>query len=226
MPPARDRRCSLASAYQAEAGEAALLLADISGYTSFLQAVQTAHRDDAFADGNVPEAYALMSSLLDGIVTSITPPFTLSKLEGDAVFAYARTGADAPRGEAMLACIGDCYRDFRSRLAQVGELWSCTCDACVRAYSLDLKFVLHAGRYVAHQIAGSRELSGPAVVVAHRLLKNRASETVGQGGYALLTDAAVAQLDLPTEDAVHMTETYEGLPPISVSVVRLAAVPA
>jgi hypothetical protein len=144
VPPARDRRCSLASAFQAEAGEAALLLADISGYTSFLQAGQTAHRDDAFT----------------------------------------------------------------------------------RAYGLDLKFVLHAGRYVAHQIAGSRELRGPAVVVAHRLLKNRASEAVGQGGYALLTDAAVTQFDLPVGDAVKMTETYEGLPPIAVSVVRLAAVAA
>jgi hypothetical protein len=174
----------------------------------------------------VPEAYALMSSLLDGIVTSIAPPFTLSKLEGDAVFAYARIGTDAPRGEAMLDCIGDCYRDFRSRLAQVGDIWSCTCDACVRAYSLDLKFVLHAGRYVAQQIAGNRELSGPAVVVVHRLLKNRASEAVGQGGYALLTDAAVTQFDLPVGDAVKMTETYEGLPPVGVSVVRLAAVAA
>jgi hypothetical protein len=33
-----------------------LLLADISGYTSFLQSGAAAHRDDAFADGAVPDA--------------------------------------------------------------------------------------------------------------------------------------------------------------------------
>ena len=45
-----------------------LLLADISGYTSFLQSVALAHKDDAFADGAVPPAYAVLSNLLDGIV--------------------------------------------------------------------------------------------------------------------------------------------------------------
>jgi len=64
-----------------------LILADIGGYTSFLRIVQVAHADDAFADGNVPDAYAFVSSLLDGIVGQLVPPFTLSKLEGDAVFA-------------------------------------------------------------------------------------------------------------------------------------------
>ena len=43
-----------------------LVLADISGYTSFLQTVAFVHRDDAFADGRVPEAYEVLSGLLDG----------------------------------------------------------------------------------------------------------------------------------------------------------------
>ena len=82
-----------------------LLLADISGYTSFLQSVALAHKDDAFADGAVPPAYAVLSNLLDGIVGRVAPPFTLSELEGDAFVAsvcpgWVRTdmdGADAPR---------------------------------------------------------------------------------------------------------------------------------
>lgn len=73
---------TLASTFQTKSAQGPLLLADISGYTAFLQAVTEAHRDDAFADGAVPEAYRLMSSLLDGIVACIVPPFTLSKLEG------------------------------------------------------------------------------------------------------------------------------------------------
>lgn len=198
-----------------------MLLADISGYTSFLQAVATAHQDDAFAGGAVPEAYRLMSSLLDGIVTSLVPPFTLSKLEGDAVFAFARIGPDVPRGGAVLDCLRRCYADFRASLAQVGELWTCNCDACFRANTLDLKFILHSGRYVELEIAGSRELSGPEVVMAHRLLKNHGGDVLGGGAYALLTGAAVAQLDVPVETAVSTTETYEHYQPIQVFFIGL-----
>ena len=95
----------MASTFQREAAEGPLLIADIGGYTSFLQAVGEAHKDDALANGAVPEAYGLMSSLLDGIVEQIAPPFTVAKLEGDAVFAFVATGAAVLRGEALLGCI-------------------------------------------------------------------------------------------------------------------------
>ena len=211
----------MALTLQRQAAEGPLLIADISGYTSFLQDVEVAHRDDAFANGAVPDAYGLMSSLLDGIVARIVPPFTLSKLEGDAVFAFATADVAVPRGESLLACIRDCYADFRSRLAQAGETWTCTCAACARASSLDLKFVLHAGKYVLQEIAGSRELSGPDVVMAHRLLKNGAAKLLGDGAYLLLSAAAVSRLDVPVAGAIPMTETYEHYPPIETFAVAL-----
>jgi hypothetical protein len=74
------------------AGRGTLLLADISGYTAFLQAVAAAHAADMAAGRFVPKAYPLLTSLLDGIVGRIAPPFVLSKLEGDAVFAFAAEG--------------------------------------------------------------------------------------------------------------------------------------
>ena len=109
-----------------------LLLADISGYTSFLRSVAEAHADDAFAGGAIPDAYAMMSALLDGIVATLVPPFTLSKLEGDAVFPYATEGSEVPRGTALLALLGSCYRDFRGRLDRAHDVWTCRCDACAR----------------------------------------------------------------------------------------------
>jgi hypothetical protein len=211
----------LATTFQQEAVRGPLLLADISGYTGFLQDVAEAHRDDAFANRAVPSAYGLMSSLLDGIVATVVPPFTLAKLEGDAVFVFASTDADVPHGAALVDWIRACYADFRARLAQVGESWTCTCSACVRADSLDLKFVLHAGAYVLQQIAGSRELSGPEVVMAHRLLKNGAADEVGHGAYALVTAPAVDRLEVPVDGAIQMTETYEHYPPISTFVFAL-----
>lgn len=205
----------MASTFHTEVAEGPLLLADISGYTAFLQAVAEAHRDDAFADGAVPEAYRLMSSLLDGIVACIVPPFTLSKIEGDAVFAFATAGPDLPAGESVLETIRGCYADFHSRLTEVGAIWTCSCTACARATSLDLKFVLHAGSYVLQQIAGSRELSGPDVVMAHRLLKNGAAELVGHDAYALISASAATRLEVPVMNAIPITETYEHYSPIS-----------
>lgn len=75
--------------------------------------------------------------------------------------------------------------------------------------------MLHAGRYVLQQIAGSRELSGPDVVMAHRLLKNGAAAMVGHNAYALLSAAAVSQLDVPILGAILITETYAHYPPIA-----------
>jgi Protein of unknown function (DUF2652) len=192
-----------------------LVLADISGYSSFLQAVAYEHRDDAFAGGKVPHAYAVISSLLDGIVQRLVPPFTLSKLEGDAVFAYATDGAEVPRGKALLDCIGSCYAGFREQVGAARSVWPCECEACTRIDELDLKFIVHAGPFVLQSIAGRDELVGPEVVTAHRLLKSRAAEAVGQPAFALVTDAASEWLDVPAERGVTVVEECEPSPPVS-----------
>jgi hypothetical protein len=191
-----------------------LVLADIGGYTSFLRIVQVAHADDAFADGNIPDAYGFVSSLLDGIVAQLVPPFTLAKLEGDAVFAYADADAAVPRGEAFLACIEACYAEFQRRLGQAHETWTCRCDACLRIDQLDLKFIVHAGPFVIQSIAGAAELVGPEVVMAHRLLKNDAAAVLGTGAYALLTANAIRRFEVPADGATPMSATYEHYDPI------------
>lgn len=198
-----------------------LLLADISGYTAFLRSVAVAHRDDSFADGAVPDAYAMMSDLLAGIVGRVVPPFTLSKLEGDAVFAYAVDAAQVPRGAAMLGCLTACYRDFQRRLDMAHGIWTCRCDACSRIDRLDLKFILHAGPFVIQSIADRQELVGPEVVMAHRLLKTEAAALVGHGAYALITEVAAARFGVPTDGTFSLVETYEHYPPIRAHVYAL-----
>lgn len=195
-----------------------LVLADISGYTSFLQLVATEHANDAFANGAVPDAYAVVSSLLSGIVERLVPPFMLAKLEGDAVFAFETSMATVPQGAALLECIAECYADFRRRLDTVQDLWTCRCGACARVDDLDLKFIMHTGPFVLQQMGGRQELAGPEVVKAHRLMKNGAAEVVGRGAYALITDDAVAQFHLPIETATSIVETHEHYPPIQAYV--------
>ena len=85
-------------------GRGTILLADISGYTAFLQAVAGAHTADMAAGTFVPKAYPLLTSLLDGIVERIAPPFVLSKLEGDAVFAFMTDLSSASPDQSVVDC--------------------------------------------------------------------------------------------------------------------------
>ncbi len=63
------------------AQEGCLLLADITGYTSYLQGTELEHAQDVLAD------------LLETIIAGIEPPFEVSKLEGDVVFAHVPAAA-------------------------------------------------------------------------------------------------------------------------------------
>ena len=199
-----------------------LLLADISGYTGFLQGVADAHRDIVVETAEPPAAYALMSSLLDVILTKVTPPFQLAKLEGDAVFGVASDTEMRLRGADLLACLRACHAAFRARLAEANTLWTCTCSACLRVHELDLKFVLHHGDYVIQAIAGREELLGPEVNAVHRLLKNHVREAIGARPYALLTDALLQALGVPSEAMIAITETYPDVPPIAAHILPLA----
>ena len=58
--------------------------------------------------------------------------------------------------------------------------------------------------------------------MAHRLLKNHASDLVGARPYALLTDAATTALDVATGEMPAIAETYPGLPPIEGHLLVLA----
>jgi len=192
----------------------ALLLADISGYTGFLQGITEAHAELKSADEEPAPVYALLSGLFDAMASALGPSFEVVKLEGDAIFAVAPDGAQSVRGTPVIACLRACYAAFAERLAQGRSQLTCDCNSCSLVERLDLKFVLHHGDYVLHHIVGREELAGPEVIVAHRLLKNHARDVIGARPYALLTDAALEALAVPTAEMAPLTETYEGLPPI------------
>ncbi len=198
-----------------------LLLADISGYTGFLQGVADAHYDLIIDADAPPPAYGLVASLLDGIVADLVPPFHLVKFEGDAVFVIAPDAGSDLRGTDLLASLRACHLAFRRRLGVANEHWTCTCDSCSRIHELDLKFVLHHGDYVIQQVGGQQELLGPDVNIVHRLLKNHAADLIGLRPYALLSDAVVRALTVPDDGMVAATETYERVPPVQVRVLAL-----
>ena len=206
---------------QLHAQRGTLVLADISGYTAFLRAVGDAHAADMAAGRFVPEAYPLLTSLLGGIVERLSPPFALSKLEGDAVFVFAAEGDLTLRGDLILSCLDECYRAYRSRLDEVGEMMICTCDACRSIGTLELKFVLHHGDYVVQRVSDREELLGPDVTIAHLLLKNHVADLIGRVPYALFTEPAAAYLDVPVERTLPIAEHYEHYPAIRAFVLAL-----
>jgi len=132
--------------------EGALLLADISGYTRFLQGVADAHRDLIVEADEPPAAYAVLSHLLDTMVVAIAPPFRLAKFEGDAIFAISGNGA--ADGQAVIDVVERCHAAFRGELSRAGSQWICSCAACAVVGELDVKFVVHHGAYVHRSHGG------------------------------------------------------------------------
>jgi hypothetical protein len=160
-----------------------LVLADIGGYTAYLAGVELEHSHDVLAD------------LLSLVAASLCPPLQLAKLEGDAVFCVTPESSELDR-EALIAALESTYLAFARRRRTVALSSSCTCEACRRTPQLELKFCVHHGSFVEHEVAGSRELVGSDVILAHRLLKNTVTESLGWRGYALVTDACAEALGL------------------------------
>jgi uncharacterized protein YndB with AHSA1/START domain len=179
---------------------ACLLIADISGYTSFLADAELDHAQDVLAD------------LVGTVVGSLRPAFRLAKLEGDAAFAYQLAGSlDAA---AIQDAVERCYFTFRRRLRDIGQASSCDCNSCNLVPTLDLKLVLHHGPVVRQRIAGHDELVGSSVVVVHRLLKNHVVDGGGPRAYALYTDATIAAMGIDDPAAAGLTrhaEEFEGV---------------
>src|SRR5690349_15968335 len=133
-------------------------IADISGYTNFLAAVEIDHAQDIIAD------------LMDTVVKGLRPPFRLAKFEGDAVFVYAIS--ERVEGSLLQDSIDSAYFKFRRRLRDIRQASTCECKACAAMGDLDLKFVVHHGEMVKQRMGGREELAGRDVILVHRLLKN------------------------------------------------------
>ena len=188
------------------AGLRYLLLADLSGYTSFLKGVEEAHGVD-FSSG-LPAGYEVLGALLDAVIEGVQPAFEIAKLEGDAVFAVAPAEGLDGQGEAVLDRLRSVYGAFSAvREDRKKSASDHICTGCPVVGSLNLKMVLHRGQSVRQVVGSHPELLGPAVNVAHRLLKNSIPSRLGYPAYLFVTDAAAAGLGL-TDMGVEHLEDY------------------
>ena len=160
-----------------------LVIADITGYTAFLNDSELEHAEDSLKD------------LLDLLIDQTKPPLVISRLEGDAVISYSPE-ASFLQGQTMVEIIENTYVRFREARQRMRLNTSCTCNACQNIPNLDLKFFVHHGTYVLQKMANFTELVGKDVNIAHRLLKNHIREETGVSAYAAYTEAAVDALGI------------------------------
>ena len=176
---------------------ACLVIADISGYTSYLTGTELDHAQDVLAD------------LMEVVIGRFQPGLRLAKLEGDAIFTYAPEAE--VEGSMLLDILESTYFAFQRRVQSITRATTCRCNACVLIPKLNLKFCVHDGSFIRQRVAGQEELAGRDVILVHRLLKNSVSAASGLHGYALLTADTVEALkiDAATAGMSPHSETYE-----------------
>ena len=185
-----------------------LLLADISGYTSFIARTEIEHAEN------------VISPLLETIIGKLGDMLTFVKLEGDAVFAYVPEN-QVSSCSAMLELLDQTYLIFRDSATDMHEHATCPCKACKAIPSLDLKFFVHHGEYVIQKVAGTIDLLGNDVTLIHRLAKNHVTESTGWNGYALFTGHCLEHMQEDTRPFIRQAETYEHLGNVETYVMNM-----
>src|SRR3954469_8927894 len=184
---------------------ALLLIADIGGYTEYMQ----------FHRSILGHAEAATSRMLDKIVDAARD-FDLIEIEGDA--AFLSRDADTLDGPATLRAITRTavamHRAFHAQRRLI-ELNMCPCKSCTQTSALKLKFVAHVGDVATQTIKRRRKLVGLDVIFVHRLLKNPVpvpeyvllSEDLYRSGGAAARDQPVQQVSQDLE-GIGPVETY------------------
>jgi hypothetical protein len=169
-----------------------------------MSGVEKAHGVDF--SGGIPAAYSILGDLLDAVVEGLRPDLALVKLEGDAVFAATSASGLDGQGQRVLETIQGTYRSFIAARTRAMPANDHVCIACPAVAYLDLKVILHRGPAVRQSVGSGSDLLGPAVTVAHRLLKNTVRERIGARPYLFMTDAAVNGLGLQGIGLAHGEE--------------------
>jgi hypothetical protein len=176
---------------------ALLLIADIGGYTEYMQ----------FHRSILGHAEAATNRMLDKVVGAARG-FDLIEIEGDA--AFLSRDIDGLDGPAALSTVTQAsismHRAFHEQRRLI-ELNMCPCGSCTQTSALRLKFVAHVGEVATQKIKRRRKLVGIDVIYIHRLLKNPVqvpeyvlvSEELYRGGETALSGPAMQELALELE---------------------------
>ncbi len=186
---------------------AALVIVDISGYTTFLRQRNL----------TLLHAEEIITQLLEAVIDAAEYPLTLNKFEGDAAFLYAVVENDHEEvAKDIFKQVLAFFPAFERKAAELNQDTAyCSCDACSQIERLKLKAFLHHGEVVIKQIRQFEELAGEEVILIHRLLKN----SIEADEYILMS-SSFAKLTggIPELKKEKRTEKYGDDPAVDVEI--------
>ena len=116
--------------------EGALVIADISGYSAFVQQTEVDH------------SWSILHELLETMVRSLAGRMNVSQVEGDAILFIS--GLSIPD---VITALEETFVAFHRRLRDMQAVTTCPCSACAKIGMLKLKFVIHHGRFSRQRLA-------------------------------------------------------------------------
>lgn len=170
--------------------EGFLVLADISGYTTFVRAHKMGKipiLGPKMAETSQVHAETVITDLLETIIESVGDTLVLNKLEGDAVLFFRESKGDPDEVNALIQTLITVFDVFNQRVVDLMFCQTCLCDCCQQMKQLRVKIFAHYGQFLVKQIAQFTELAGHDVIIVHRLMKN----SVDSDEYLLLTESLV-----------------------------------
>lgn len=178
-----------------------VVLADISGYTRFMVDSQM----------SAIHGQQFITYLIESLLREVDIPLRLQEIEGDALFLYAEDPGSEEKWQAVLQQIPEMlqrfFNAFYEGMVLGAEATPCKCAVCRHSTGLALKIVVHTGTAVFHRIGGFDKVSGPDVILAHRLLKN----SVPDKEYLLMSEAAFKAIGQAMEGPfLQGKESYDG----------------
>jgi hypothetical protein len=151
-----------------------IVIVDISGYTGFVKMHRT----------SMVHAEQIVTDLMESVLDRQESPLELDMLQGDAAIFYARDNGEPGTAAAIVGQVTRFFEAFNATERDLVSCNVCLCDACNQIDGLRLKAILHHGELILKEVAGSRELGGTDIILAHRLLKNH----VESDEYILMTN--------------------------------------
>ena len=186
-----------------------IVLADISGYTQFMVENQT----------TAVHGQQCITYLIEALLREIDIPLRLQEIEGDALFLYAEDPGSEQEWQQVLeqipAKFPRFFNAFYKNVVLAADATPCGCAICRNSDKLALKIIVHIGTAVFHKIGEFDKVSGPDVIVAHRLLKN----SVPDKEYLLMSESAYRSVGCRMDgEFLSGRETYETLGKINTFV--------
>jgi hypothetical protein len=164
---------------------ATILIPDISGFTEFITTTELEH------------GAHVINLLIDTIVKEVGGEYDVSEIEGDAVLLIKK--GPAPSQEELESTCLRIFNAFHFQRKFMQQHNICPCGACQGIINLTLKFVAHHGPVAEITVGRFVKQAGPAMIVAHRLLKN----SIDNHEYLLVTEKLLQTLT-DSSDPVEM----------------------